>query len=663
MHVLRRSLWLLSVALLWICADRSLAESTAQAPIGEVVLSEGILPAEGRVEIIDVPSGARRVLRGREASAPMAVPAHPLVVIVFDSSNRPVGLTRVQPKGGERLTLKELPRLQRGKGQLGLTFTYPRSDVPATASRDIRLELAASGRRVPADTIIDGDRTLHAFWFDVPSGDANVVLASKVWATERPLTVSVPERNAALPAAADLLRRPTLRVRLASGDRLPQGTDVSVEVFPCEKQREFISGVPHVERCEPAIVRVGPPTGEFTFAGLLPGVYAYRWRGGNLASFGWIEIPTFSDVDKQIDVDILEVAGRVQRRGDAVAAHLAFELPGPEIHAEADTDEQGRYRIRLAEKGRYSVKIRAEGFPDFPAAIDVSADTSRDFDLPANRYVVHVQSAEDGKPLAKARVDYEVGSASWNSRNDPLSAKSFTGDDGSVELPPIPEGQLKVSARMVGYRPGEAPPVGVERTSDGGDVVVSLRKAPSVAFRLVEPEGTPASGAWIWTAGARGAPPTGDDGSTVFDGDIAPGAPFFAFDGRGRMAFTRWNGEKEQVIEIPPSGPPVTIRFQTPSGQPIKRLVRVGVDDIIMFDGPFAQQVTGSGSQWSSGADGVARIIGLPAKGILTVFPGGRPELAVTRPLPVTEEIVVTVPALPESPKVRVAQAVPATTQ
>lgn len=129
------------------------------------------------------------------------------------------------------------------------------------------------------------------------------------------------------------------------------------------------------------------------------------------------------------------------------------------------------------------------------------------------------------------------------------------------------------------------------------------------------------------------------------------------------MAFTRWSGEKEQVIEIPPSGPPVTIRFQTPSGQPIKKLVRVGVDDIIMFDGPFAQQVTSSGSQWSSGADGIARIIGLPARGILTVFPVGRPDLAVTRPLPVTEEIVVTVPTLPESPKVRVVQAVTATAQ
>jgi hypothetical protein len=131
---------------------------------------------------------------------------------------------------------------------------------------------------------------------------------------------------------------------------------------------------------------------------------------------------------------ILEIAGRVQRRGDAVAAHLVFDLPGAEIHAEADADEQGRYRISLAQKGRYAVKIRAEGFPDFPAAIDVSADTDKDFDLPANRYVVHVRSAEDGKPLAKARVDYEVGSASWIGRNDPLSAKSFTGEDGSVEL-------------------------------------------------------------------------------------------------------------------------------------------------------------------------------------------------------------------------------------
>ncbi len=35
---------------------------------------------------------------------------------------------------------------------------------------------------------------------------------------------------------------------------------------------------------------------------------------------------------------------------------------------------------------------------------------------------------------------------------------------------------------------------------------------------------------------------------------------------------------------------------------------------------------------------------GIPAKGMLTAYPAGRPDLAITRPLPVTEEIVFTLP-------------------
>lgn len=631
MHVPRASLCLLPIALL------SFSLARGQTP--EIAFADGVIPKDGRTEILEIASGVRT-----------------LVVVVFDSSSRPVGLMKLQPKTFERITVKELPTPPRGRGQLGLTLAWPPKDDPARIPHDIRLELVAGDRRVPPDAVIDAKGFLRAFWFEAPSGDATVGLASRVWAPERPLVVSVPERHAALPPAVSLFRRPTLTVRLAGGDRLPKG-DVSVEVFPCDKQKEFVSSAPHLDRCEPPVARTGPADREFAFTGLLPGTFAYRWRKESLSAAGWVEIPDFTDVEKQIDIEVLEVSGRVERRGDGVAAHLVFESPASSAGAEADTDEQGRYRVAVAEKSRYSVRIRTEGFPDFPAAIDVAGDTRKDFELPANRYIVRVQSAEDGKPLAKARVDYEVGSASWNSRNDPLSAKGFTGEDGSLELPPVPEGQLKVTARIVGYRPGEARPVRVEGTSEGGDILVSLKKAPSVALRLVEPEGTPASGGWIWTAGPRGAPPTSDDGSTIFDGDLAPGAPFFAFDGRGRMAFTRWSGEKEQVIEIPASGPAVTIRFQNSAGQPIKRLVRVGVDDVIMFDGPFAQQVTWSGSQWSSGPDGIARIVGLPARGTLTVFPGGRPDLAVTRPLPVTEEIVVTVPGA-DGPKARLGKEV-----
>ncbi|MGA7993038.1 MAG: hypothetical protein WCC53_16545, partial [Thermoanaerobaculia bacterium] len=65
--------------------------------------------------------------------------------------------------------------------------------------------------------------------------------------------------------------------------------------------------------------------------------------------------------------------------------------------------------------------------------------------------------------------------------------------------------------------------------------------------------------------------------------------------------------------------------------------------------------------------DGAARIFGLPADGLLTVFPSGGPEYSVTRRLPLSEDIVITLPARePQRPKMkkqapeqRTAEAVP----
>jgi hypothetical protein len=72
-------------------------------------------------------------------------------------------------------------------------------------------------------------------------------------------------------------------------------------------------------------------------------------------------------------------------------------------------------------------------------------------------------------------------------------------------------------------------------------------------------------------------------------------------------------------------------------------LTLFAIDGVAFADG--SNRITLVGGDFQSRPDGTFRIGGLPAAGNLTIWPFGIPQLAVTRPLPVTEEIVFTVPA------------------
>jgi hypothetical protein len=71
--------------------------------------------------------------------------------------------------------------------------------------------------------------------------------------------------------------------------------------------------------------------------------------------------------------------------------------------------------------------------------------------------------------------------------------------------------------------------------------------------------------------------------------------------------------------------------------------VHLAVDGIL-DDRRFAEQALAAGGQWSSDAGGRMRVAGLPGQGTLTIYPFGRPDLALTRTLPVLDELVFTVP-------------------
>jgi hypothetical protein len=105
-----------------------------------------------------------------------------------------------------------------------------------------------------------------------------------------------------------------------------------------------------------------------------------------------------------------------------------------------------------------------------------------------------------------------------------------------------------------------------------------------------------------------------------------------------------WSGVDQQDLVIPPSAPPVLVRFVSGDGQPRPRWAPGFSIDGVQIP-LYLSRFESSGGDTNSRADGTFRLAGLPASGVLILWPFGMPELAITRPLPVTEEVVFTVPA------------------
>jgi hypothetical protein len=153
------------------------------------------------------------------------------------------------------------------------------------------------------------------------------------------------------------------------------------------------------------------------------------------------------------------------------------------------------------------------------------------------------------------------------------------------------------------------------------------------------------SGAKVWTRRDYGyGVVTNGSGVAEWAQPLPSGSPLLAVDTNGRMLFSRYGGEQEQTLLFQPPGPPVVVRFLKPDGAPLTEgSVAVAVDGIL-DDMRFLEQAIAAGGDARPGSEGRLRVAGLPASGLLTIFPWGRPDLAVNRDLPVREEIVFTLP-------------------
>ncbi|MBK9089982.1 MAG: carboxypeptidase regulatory-like domain-containing protein [Holophagales bacterium] len=337
-------------------------------------------------------------------------------------------------------------------------------------------------------------------------------------------------------------------------------------------------------------------------------------------------------------MEVIELQGHVTRSGKGIAATLRWEAANTGARYDTVADEDGLFHLLVAQKGLYGVGLRPAEGASFARDVEVRESGTHDFDAPANAVTVLVTSS-NGMPVAEARVAYDVR------RPPPQSEQLETGSpmtdsSGRVVLPPLPVGSLSIRVTAKGYRAGTAGPLDITPQTAAPQVDVVLGPGAGIRLSLREPGGSPAGGARVWSE--QWMTRADAAGVAVCEEELTVGEPLVAFDSLGRMGFFRYAGGQDQLLAIPESGPPLVVRFMTPEGAPLAgRHVILGVDGV--FDTKILlEQRTLSGSDWLSRQDGTLRLGGIPGTGSLTIYPSGRPDLAVHRALPVAEEIPFT---------------------
>jgi hypothetical protein len=618
--------------------------SLSLAPAAYVSVSG--VPEGGMLQALDRKLATLHSRKVVGSLARLRIPARPVILCAYDPNTRPLACWPVNAAPGKTVSLPGFPRLAKGRGQLSVDFEYASRDAP----HDLAVALRVGETVLRPDEVVSAHPDRHfAVWYDVPSGTGTLEVTSRYWSLGVAGLVEVPDRDLLVRRAIPLLRRPTLKVRLLGSERLEAG-DVEVDLLACEKLVDLATAPP-LGLCSQTALQKGTPGGTFTFPNLSPKAYALRWRKGPLHAVRWVDLRDGQSRDEEIPIEVTEVRGRVTRRGQGYAARLVFAAPNADERTKAEADAEGNYQVLVAQPGEYSVVIRDERGRDFDQRCAVATDrpeNSCDFDLPANAVVVRV-GTEDGAPLPdSARVSFDLKAPPPRSATITFGYGLALDRDGSVLLPPLPNGFLFVEGQAEGYRVTSAG-APLEITNDLGisEVPVILRKGSGIRLRIVDPAGRPATQARIWS-GPYGAIADGS-GIAAFDNPLSAGSPLVAYDAAGRMLFTRYSGNEEDTLRIPQSAPPFRIHLQYPDGAPVSGgVVLVSVDGIL-DDKRFVDQALLAGGDHASGSDGDLRVAGLPSMGLLTVFPFGRPDLAVLRTLPVREAITITLP-LPENP-------------
>lgn len=232
------------------------------------------------------------------------------------------------------------------------------------------------------------------------------------------------------------------------------------------------------------------------------------------------------------------VTGRVTARGVAQSALLQFVGPGAralELQRIARCDEQGRYRVALAEPGPYLVKLTVFGeagthFVERVLEVPAQAQLARDFELPTGALRGRVVDA-DGQPVSGASVRLRRERGGARSLLSSFSDAKPSGPDGGFAFEFLDDGAWSLSVHREAPKSAAGAQAQLESNTAEQDAIaktaasvsavldvrdgrsvddVVIRIASGVLLRgfLHDAQGAPLAFASLFVHGADGRPLT-----------------------------------------------------------------------------------------------------------------------------------------------------------
>ena len=606
-----------------------------------VELGAGRHPQGKVLTVLDVDSGLNFKQPIGAGRTSVQVPARRAVAAVFRDAVLVELWRPLSPEPGQHLELPANPPMARGRGQLVVSLLFPTRQTP-DGSRGLDVRWRSEGRTQPPDLAVRSDPwRWTGFWFDLPAGEGAVEMDSKTWTLAQVAKVLVPDRGVGFANELKLIPRPRLRARFEDSERLPAG-EAEVELLDCRRLRRQ-SGPPQYSLCRQVSSLKRSVGDEYVFEGLDPALYALRWKAGAFRDVFKVDMVDGKSKDVTMPVEIRLVRGFVLRERRPVAeARMTWRHLVTEFESSSVTGEEGRYEVLLAPSGEYGVFIDGPGFVRHLEALDVNEDREVDFVVPANRVEARVLDAERGEPIRGARVDWclEVKGSKLRNR-----CEGFPCDEnGRVELPPSPPGEVTVTAAASGYRRSEERRMEITKDSVSASLEFRLVKGVETRIRLVDANGAPAEGAWAVHPSAGRTEPAGASGEARFNGLVRPGDLLLATTAAGSIVLARFPGE-DTPIRIGAPSSPFTVRFRAPDGRPLPQVhVSYSLDGVEVPWVMATQARRAAGGDIYSGRDGAMTVAGLPANGTLALWPTSKPDAVVVRPLPITEVLELTVP-------------------
>lgn len=529
------------------------------------IRADGVDPSL-RVGLLHTTASFQRELSvTRAVGRPVLMPAGAVVAASFGRRGDVVTISRPVAATAGSTVIVDITK-QIGSALIGL---LEMSDEVFSPRAFTAVTLRDSAER-PADLLLRRGGEFLAVWYLLGAGRAVVEIRSEELFVEAAETTI--RDDSASTVRARIRRRPALTVTLAASES---------EMSALADKEAVLRLVTHREQRTLAEERIDRD--RYRFEHLPPEVVVAVIDIGGWKVSHRIDLTAGMDIDETIEIDAIEVSGRITYGGDPAAARI--RIRGGDESTDTEADETGRYETLLWQTGRFVAEVWLRDEPAVPSFHDtfrVDADTSTlDFRIPRTNYRVAVLDRETGKPIVRASVGF------LNRWNDPdVGARShgravLTDESGIATLPPLHAGDVEVRVGASGYRDAEVvrfvaaegepvrtPPVIEVRLEAAGrgeqvQFVLPDGSAAAGAALMIVGDGVPSHPLFRGTTDANGAVaiPAGIEGSILLVRHPAAGT-----------LVRRWTGRQaqdERWMLVPAAGP-LLVRVRASDETPVR---------------------------------------------------------------------------------------------